>query len=61
MSLAKALKLSFVVHRVGKVVHGGAWDENQWHFMDIESGRNYFRNAIEQARDEMRKRLGKVA
>jgi hypothetical protein len=29
--------------------------------MDIESGRNYFRNAIEQARDELRKRLGKVA
>jgi hypothetical protein len=61
MSLAKALKLSFVVHRIGKVVQGGAWCDNQWHFMDIESGRNYFRNAIEQARDELRKRLGKVA
>jgi hypothetical protein len=60
MSLAKALKLSFVTHRIGKVVQGG-WNDNEWHFSDIEEGRNYFRNAIEQARDEMRKKLGKVA
>jgi hypothetical protein len=61
LSLAKALKLSFVVHRTGKIVSGGAWNDNEWHFMGIEEGRNYFRNTIEQARDDVRKKLGKVA
>jgi hypothetical protein len=44
MALAKALKLSFAVCRIGE-----RRPNPDWRFMSIEDGRNYYRQMIEEA------------
>jgi hypothetical protein len=61
VSLCKALKLSFVCHRIGEAKQG-YYHESDWRFMSIEEGRNYYRGAIEQAQGDVRERVnGKSA
>jgi hypothetical protein len=54
MSLAKVLKLEFVVERrVSKRAgQGSSWSESDWRWMTVEEGRNRFRALIEEARAE---------
>jgi hypothetical protein len=55
VALCKALKLSFVCHRIGEAKRG-YYHESDWHFMSVEEGRNYYRGAIEQAQGDVRER-----
>lgn len=60
VSLAKALKLTFVCHKISP--DPVAWDESRWDFMSIEAGRNYFRHVVEEVRAEVTaKKGGRVA
>jgi hypothetical protein len=52
MALAKALKLSFVVKRIGP-----ARPNPDWNFMSITEGRNAYRRMIEEAVETARKRV----
>lgn len=56
-ALAKALKLTFVVER--KTPRGVA--NPQWAWMSVEEGRNRYRQLIEAACEETRKKKGLVA
>lgn len=57
-SFAKALKLGFVAKRRGPN-KGSSYSDNEWNFMSIAEGRNEFRHLINEARTELRERLGK--
>lgn len=59
-AFAKALKLSFVATRQGPQ-KGSSFADNQWNFMSVAEGRNEFRHLIQEARTELRKKLGKEA
>lgn len=60
MSLANTLKLTFVVKRIGTAK--GGWDsDTDWNFMSVSEGRNEYRRLIEEARAEVRQKLGKAA
>jgi len=48
MAFAKALKLSFAVHRIGERRR-----DPEWRFMSIAEGRNYYRQTIEAASAEV--------
>ena len=48
VSLAKALKLSFVVQRIGERRR-----DPDWRFMSIEEGRNRYRDMIDEAKAEV--------
>lgn len=47
-SIYKALKLSFIVERVGQS-RGSSYGDNEWHFMMMAEGRNRFRQLIAEA------------
>jgi len=57
VSLAKCLHLTFACWRVGDA--RADFRDGQYVWADIAEGRNHFRRLIEQAKDEMRVRLGK--
>lgn len=55
-SVCAALKLSFVVERVGEGPGRSSYDDNQWHWMSIGEGRNRYRRLIAELRDAERER-----
>lgn len=55
VSLAKALKLDFVVTRRGRA-RGSSWSDADWNWMTITEGRNRFRDMIEEARNDVKAR-----
>jgi hypothetical protein len=54
-AICAALRLDFVVERVGPAVSGG-WAEMQWRFMTVPEGRNRFRQLIAQAVEQVRQK-----
>jgi hypothetical protein len=56
MSLAKALKLTFVVERKHNRPFGSNYSDNDWRFMTVEEGRNRYRALIEEARKTVKER-----
>jgi hypothetical protein len=65
VSLAAALKLSFVVERKSdastKLRWSSSYSENDWRWMSIPEGRDRYRALIAEATDEVRQRKGFAA
>jgi len=59
-AMAAALKLTFVVERIGKRT-GSSYADQDWRFMSIPEGRNRYRAMIQEAQAETRERLGNKA
>ena len=59
VSLAKALKLDFVVEQIDKF--GSNYSDNKWRWMTIPEGRDRYRALIVEATDEVRKAKGLAA